>query len=156
MKSLQLLHTILQLPPSCLSYQSSKQHSFFPSFLPHLLIILCLGRGQNYTLFLQEEEKTSKARGSSSGKQVSAPSAFTQNCNCFLFPQSQSLRQQQQHLPPCYQTLTVYLQDSCVLCLWFKPTLNKPSEKKHNTQGGLIKDLYKRILLQATLIMCIC
>ena len=40
---------------------------------------------------------TSKARVSSSGKQVSAP-AFTQNCNCFLLPRSQSLCQQRQPL----------------------------------------------------------
>lgn len=92
MKNLQLLPTILQLPP-CLSYQPRKQQYLFPSFLTSSTYHSASakrppGREQNYRLFLQEEENTSKARGSSSGKRVSA-SAFTQNCNCFLFPQSQ-------------------------------------------------------------------
>lgn len=140
MKNLHLLSTTLQSSPSCLSYQPSKQLPLFPAPSSHLLIILCLpGRRQDCTLFLQEEENTSKSRVKSSGKQVSA---LTQNCYCFLFPQSQSLSQQ--HLPPRFQTLTA--SKSCVLCLQFKLTLNKSSEKKHNTQGRLIKDLYKKNL----------
>lgn len=141
-KNFHLLRTALQSSPSCLSYQPSKQLPLFPSPSPHLLIILCLpGRGQDCTLSLQEEENTSKSRAKSSGKQVST---LTQNCYCFLFPQSQSLSQQQQHLPPRFQTPTA--SKSCVLCLQFKLTLNKSSEKKYNTQGGLIKDLHKKNL----------
>lgn len=90
MKNLQLLPTILQLPP-CLSYQPRKQQYLFPSLTSstyHPASAKPPQEGSRTTDYSYRRKKILRKQVESSGKRVSA-SAFTQNCNCFLFPQSQ-------------------------------------------------------------------